>query len=548
MKKQFLLLVAMVTMVTFPANAWEKMYLIGDATIKNSDRKSDANPDGRDPSDGWILDNAVEMTKISETEFTWTGELGTGQLKFLTQKDWSNMYGPAHNNYSSVDTETNTSYNQLMYNATYDLELFGDGGEHTYGDYKFGVEKAGWYTVHVRTDLMKVTTWAREIRPVGSGCEVGWNTQSDIVFTETDFGAGKYQGHLTLNDEGELKFMCQGAFEGTYFGPTDVVNGKKISGVGTYNVSYKYAADGDDKFEMLSGAAGTYKMTLDALAGTLTVAAIDKKQTIKAQVELAALAEMGSVNCHVWVNGGEAQDYTNLVPTVDGWYSVTVLDASAPINFLFYGNDWKVQTPDMTNGGTGYDGDKCCTVYAEKQEDGGKLKLKCLHNDNCESVLTEGTVTLEFKAKDGTNLTSEDLYLREWQYFYAEGASDAADHTNYWQMTKDASGVYKAEFPAVNTVKFVLQTNQDPWAPVTNEVNTLRSGKYWIVATEEGSERPYVLTETENFNTTPTVTPAVSIMNDNVVYDVMGRALGTSVENLPQGLYIRNGKTFVVVK
>lgn len=524
MKKQFLLLVAMVTLVMLPAKAWDKMYLIGDAT-----------------SAEWDAGNPVEMTTLSETEFTWTGQLKAGELKLLTEKNFDGTsYGPVYMD----SVKDNTSFDELEHNVTYSLQEFSGGKECEYGDYKFFITKAGWYTVHVRTDLMKVTTWAREIRPVGSGCEVGWNTQSDIVFTETDFGAGKYQGHLTLNNDGELKFMCQGAFEGTYFGPTDVVDGKKISGVGTYNVSYKYAADGDDKFEMLSGAAGTYKMTLDALAGTLTVAAIGKKQTVKAQVELAALAEMGSVNCHVWVKGGDAQDYTNLVPTRDGWYSVTVLDAAAPINFLFYGNDWKVQTPDMTNDGNGYDGDKCCTIYAEKQDE----KLKCMHNDACESVLAIGTVTLEFKVKDGTSLTSEDLYLREWQYFYAEGASAAEDHANYWQMTKDASGVYKAEVSAVNTVKFVLQTVGEGFEPVTNEVNTLRSGKYWIVAAEEGSERPYVLTETENFNTTPTVTPAVSIMNDNVVYDVMGRALGTSVENLPQGLYICNGKTFVVVK
>lgn len=528
MKKQFLLLVAMVTLVMLPAKAWDKMYLIGTATEA-----------------GYDVNKAVEMTMLSETEFTWTGQLNAGELKFLTTNDWVSMYGPAHNEYSSVDTEKNTSYNQLVYNATYDLEFFGDGQEHTYGDYKFGVANAGVYTVHVRTDLMKVTTWAREIYPVGDGCEVGWNTESDIVFKETEFGAGKYQGHLTLTPAGkhELKFMCQRAFEGTYFGPTDASDVKRdIAGVGTYDVSFKTA--NDDKFYILDGAAGTYNMILDATAGKLTVAAIGKKQTIKAQVELGALAEMGSVNCHVWVDGGEAKDYTNLVPTHDGWYSVTVLDAAAPINFLFYGNDWKVQTPDMTNDGNGYDGDKCCTIYAEKQDG----KLKCMHNDACESVLAIGKVTLEFKVKDGTSLTSEDLYLREWQYFYAEGASDAEDHANYWQMTKDASGVYKAEVSVVNTVKFVLQTVGEGFEPVTNEVNTLRSGKYWIVAAEEGSERPYVLTETENFNTTPTVTPAVSIMNDNVVYDVMGRALGTSVENLPQGLYIRNGKTFVVVK
>ena len=39
-----------------------------------------------------------------------------------------------------------------------------------------------------------------------------------------------------------------------------------------------------------------------------------------------------------------------------------------------------------------------------------------------------------------------------------------------------------------------------------------------------------------------------TLQNDNIVYDIMGRALGTSLENLPQGIYVRNGKKFVVAQ
>ncbi|MGN1240194.1 MAG: hypothetical protein ACI4TV_04895 [Paludibacteraceae bacterium] len=47
---------------------------------------------------------------------------------------------------------------------------------------------------------------------------------------------------------------------------------------------------------------------------------------------------------------------------------------------------------------------------------------------------------------------------------------------------------------------------------------------------------------------TTTSVEQTSVINDNIVYDIMGRALGTSVENLPQGIYVRNGKKFVVAQ
>ncbi|MDY2943427.1 MAG: hypothetical protein SOT07_07015 [Paludibacteraceae bacterium] len=50
------------------------------------------------------------------------------------------------------------------------------------------------------------------------------------------------------------------------------------------------------------------------------------------------------------------------------------------------------------------------------------------------------------------------------------------------------------------------------------------------------------------YNGTPTQIEQTSVVNDNIVYDIMGRALGTSLENLPQGIYVRNGKKFVVAQ
>ena len=49
-------------------------------------------------------------------------------------------------------------------------------------------------------------------------------------------------------------------------------------------------------------------------------------------------------------------------------------------------------------------------------------------------------------------------------------------------------------------------------------------------------------------NAPATAIENTTLQNDNIVYDIMGRALGTSLENLPQGIYVRNGKKFVVAQ
>ena len=137
------------------------------------------------------------------------------------------------------------------------------------------------------------------------------------------------------------------------------------------------------------------------------------------------------------------------------------------------------------------------------------------------------------------------MYLREWQeQLNSEGKR--SDKASFHNVKLENGGIYTFEnISVVNKVKFVLQTVGEGWNPLTVETSTYKSQKYWI-SKENGK---YKLIATENFDKDPTTSvEQTSVVNDNIVYDIMGRALGTSLENLPQGIYVRNGKKFVVAQ
>lgn len=532
MKKTILLLAAMVAMSVLPAKAWEKMYLIGSAT----------------PANGYELDKAVQMTG-SEDQFVWTGNLSKGEFKFLTDKGWyNNAYGPAHNEHSTVSSD-NTSYNQLVIGATYDLQFFSptegnnaNPANPAYGDYKFGVDEAGLYTLIVNTTTMtlKVKKYPTAVYPVGGGCEVGWDPSGKVAFEETGEDSGIYQGSLELKAESdrEIKFLTQKEY-GPHFGPANPTDGNRdLSGYGVFDT--KFYTEKDQKFYVLDGAPGKYNMTLNANTGMLYI--VPQEISIKAQIEMGALEEMETVNCYVWTElvPHVEKDISDIVPTEDGWFKAKVTEVYGPINFLYHGKDWKVQTPDMKNDENGYYTDKSCTVYAEKRDDG---KLTCYHNDD--NTLLNQTITLEFKvAQDTTWIGENTMYLYEWQNQLNSEGVGYDKHSIPAAVV--SGGIYTfADIPVVNKVKFVLQTESEGYHELTAETSTYKSQKYWI-SKENGK---YKLIATENFDKDPTtLVEQTSVVNDNIVYDIMGRALGTSLENLPQGIYVRNGKKFVVAQ
>lgn len=532
MKKTILLLAAMVAMSVFPAKAWDNMYLIGSATT----------------AAGYELDKAVKMTGSGD-QFSWEGYLSAGEFKFLTDKKFENMYGPAHNEYSTTSVDGKTSYNQLVKGATYDLQFFSptgnfkaDPADPAYDDYKFGVETSGVYKLSVNTTTRQLVVDNKSLTavfPVGDGCEIGWDPSGKVAFVETDEGSGIYQGTLNLaaatrdGAESALKFLCQTSY-GTHFGPE--TQGFEISTPGVYRVAK--VTDGSDHKFKINIPSGTYNMTLDTKANKLYI--VPEEISIKAQIEMGALEEMSSVSCYVWTElvPGEIKEFDGIVPTADGWFEAKVKGVYGPINFLYHGKDWNVQTPDMKNDENGYYTDKSCTVHAEKREDG---KLTCNHNDD--NTLLNQTITLEFKvAQDTTWVGENTMYLREWQNILTDGT--AGDRATF-KEAEVADCIYSISIPVVNQVKFVLQTVGEGWNPLTVETSTYKSQKYWI-SKENGA---YKLIATDNFDTDPTtLVETISVVNDNIVYDIMGRALGTSVENLPQGIYVRNGKKFVVAQ
>ena len=531
MKKSILLLAAMVALSVLPAKAWDNMYVIGNAT------------------GSWDLANAKQMNKISECEFELTLYLhctsDNDGFKFLTDAAlYEHVYAPNSDNWK---IERNRKIEDLSYN---------EGSS----SHNFGVKADGWYTLHINTAVeyideesgetktkVVLSTWPMEIYPVGNGCEVGWPSDVKTItksFKETSFGSGIYQGSLELKAESdrEIKFLTLKEY-GPHFGPKNPTDGNRdLSGYGVFDT--KFYTENDQKFYVLDGAPGKYNMTLNANTGKLYI--VPQEISIKAQIEMGALEEMETVNCHVWTElvPHVEKDISDIVPTEDGWFEAEVTGVYGPINFLYHGKDWKVQTPDMKNDENGYYTDKSCTVYAEKVLVGEKYRLKCLHNDD--NTLLNQTITLEFKvAQDTTWIGENTMYLYEWQN-QLNNESVGYDKYSISMANIQDGGIYTfADIPVVNKVKFVLQTESEGYHELTAETSTYKSQKYWI-SKENGK---YKLIATENFDKDPTTSvEQTSVVNDNIVYDIMGRALGTSLENLPQGIYVRNGKKFVVAQ
>jgi hypothetical protein len=104
--------------------AYDKIYMIGDAT----------------PA-GWTIANAVPMTKSSENQFTWTGPLTAGEIKFPTALSFSSDTFGAETNGQGISN----SKAKLLANGSPDQK------------WKLASADAGNYKVTVNTKDMTVS-------------------------------------------------------------------------------------------------------------------------------------------------------------------------------------------------------------------------------------------------------------------------------------------------------------------------------------------------------------------------------------------------------
>lgn len=581
MKKHFLFSLFVLLTCIVPAKAWNNMYLIGSATTGDNT--------------GWTLDNAIEMTKINDAEFEWSGVLKAGELKFLTEKSYYKMYGPANSNaYSWWDGST--SYNNLVQRATYALQFFEKTDNAN--DYKFKIANEDYYTLRINLVEGKVTTFPAKIYPVGKGCNVGWNDKSSVALTETYFASEVYEGDLQLlinqednGDAGQLKFLNQNSFGRYQYGPANA--GDKITGMGVYSIEGNYEFSVDKKYSVILPENVEYHIVADVRNGVKrNVLKVSKDITFQFKMNAKARQEWGDmpVVIRYWMYYQDADDdnaydhtfYQTLTPDVDGVYTATI-QAVAPVKFIIqtcsdnYGQwcgDGAHWTNEATNGGNGYTADrKFMLVYndahvlEEVSEFGDDTYTIRSHKGyasfawmNAFSVpegveayvgaWKNGDIELS-RIADGVVPAYRGVILYDTQlrdtYEVTETTATAAA---YNAMTNDLQGAATADVTRdENVTTYVLGDIDNVVAFYEYRGDYMPQYTAYLVAPVQTAAVQKQVRIRFAPEVTTDITPAETETGDGLIYDVTGRVYTVQdINELPQGIYFRNRTKTVVQK
>lgn len=584
MRKHFLLSIVFCLLFSIPAMAWDNVYLIGSA-ISPTDN----------PDDGWNFNNAIEMKNTDNgggAMFEWSGYLKQGELKLMTDKNWdAAQYGPANDTYSTLSENGKESFNDLVQRATYSAQCFKGGNITEYEDYKFGIKQAGYYTIRLNCNTNQITTFPKQIYPVGNGCEVGWEPESTLALTETGFASEVYEGDLKLTAEGELKILNQHAWSQYQYGPAD--NGEEISGMGIYPIEGRWESEGDYKYKVQASAAqdAAYHLVADVRNGHTNVLKIEKYITLSFKMDAQARAEWGDmpVVIRYWMGYKDADDatacdhtfYRTLTPDVYGVYSTTIA-AVAPIKFIIQtcndnyaegcgsGAHW---TQNMTNGEAGYTADQkfemvyenghvlhevdafTTTDYTVRSHKGyASLAWEQAFAvpDGVEAyvgVWNNGDIELH-KVADGVVPAGEGVILYDTQLrnSYEVTATDEAP-TAYRAMTNNLLGAPTADIPRDESqTTYVLGDIDGVIAFYEYRGDYIPQYKAYLVAPLQQAA-PQKQVRIRFASDVMSDIPSLEAAQDGVIYDVMGRVCSTrDIQDLPQGIYIRNRTRIFVVK
>lgn len=581
MRKHFLFSIVFCLLFSIPAIAWDHVYLIGSATTAE-----------------WTPDNAIEMTNTDNgggAMFEWSGYLKEGELKLMTDKNWdAAQYGPAHDSYSTLSEDGKTSFNDLVQRATYSAQCFSGGQNTDYGDYKFGIKQAGYYTIRLNCNTNQITTFPKQIYPVGDGCEVGWENQSLLALTETGFASEVYEGDLKLTAEGELKILNQHAWSQYQYGPKN--NGEEILGMGIYSIAGRWETEGDNKYKVQSSAAQetAYHLVADVRNGHTNVLKIEKYITLSFKLNAQARAEWGDmpVVIRYWMGYQDADDataydhpfYRTLTADVYGVYSTTIA-AVAPIKFIIqtcnndkHGKDcgdgahW---TNEMTNGETGYSADQKFEMVYDYTNGHVLQEVDAFTTNDFivrshkgyaslaweqafavpegveayVGVWNNGDIELH-RVADGVVPAGEGVILYDTQLrnsYYITATDEAA--TAYRAMTNNLLGAPTANISRDESqTTYVLGDIDGVIAFYEYRGDYIPQYKAYLVAPSQQAA-PQKQVRIRFASDVMSDIPSAEAAQDGVIYDVMGRVCSTrDIQDLPQGIYIRNRTRILVVK
>ena len=217
---------------------------------------------------GWTLEKGVFMHTVADGEYTWTGTLKAGEMKFISADEyWVPSYGPA-NNRDSLHWADTTQVYSVVARPTFDD-----------ADTKFLVDSGRYQltlnlntmqlTVADGTDLEDTKAYAKRVYPIGTACTWGWTMESAQPMPQTGEETAIYTDTLMLKS-GELKFMLHPNFDiCSHFGPDTAKTPLDTAGVHPVVLH----TDGDYKWNCT--LSGMYAVTLNSVDGTLTLVKVD---------------------------------------------------------------------------------------------------------------------------------------------------------------------------------------------------------------------------------------------------------------------------------
>ena len=225
--------------INAPKPPYTALWLIGDAT-----------------SGGWSLNAMTPMTE-SNTDpfvFTFSGSLGLGEFKIATAADFNAPF------YRPVTNDPDISATSVQLNA---------GNP----DNKWKISDAGTYTItlNLRTNTITIVEQPKITSPpysklwlIGDATPGGWslNAMTPMVQDGRNPFVFTYTGAFAA---GEFKIATAADFGAPFYRPT--TNHPDLSATAVQVT----AGDPDNKWQITSAQTGTYKLTLNTQANTITI-------------------------------------------------------------------------------------------------------------------------------------------------------------------------------------------------------------------------------------------------------------------------------------